>query len=210
MDRVQQRLRLAQAAKQEAQGRPSTVEYKAAIAAAAQQLQSWKMEAQDLRKRANMVMQAACSRTISSAQVVTSTCSGAGDKSLADTIFRVVLVDEASQATEPSIMVPLTRGPECVILAGDPLQLPPTVISTAALKFGLDRCASCHHLTATHLYPCLSCEQLTRTSRHSMAVVRELGNCCVLCSCRRGTHPTLADKKSRVRRLQTCTGRPQL
>ncbi len=33
------------------------------------------------------------------------------------------------QATEPATLVPLTKGAQCVVLAGDPKQLPPTVTS---------------------------------------------------------------------------------
>jgi superfamily I DNA and/or RNA helicase len=33
------------------------------------------------------------------------------------------------QATEPATLVPLTKGAQCVVMAGDPRQLPPTVVS---------------------------------------------------------------------------------
>jgi hypothetical protein len=33
------------------------------------------------------------------------------------------------QATEPATLIPLTRGAQCVVMAGDPRQLPPTVVS---------------------------------------------------------------------------------
>eukprot|EP00755_Sulcionema_specki_P028448 Sspe_Gene.89912::Locus_61580_Transcript_1_1_Confidence_1.000_Length_2083::g.89912::m.89912/K19036/IGHMBP2; ATP-dependent RNA/DNA helicase IGHMBP2 len=42
--------------------------------------------------------------------------------------FDLVVVDEACQALEPLTWVALTRAPRCV-LAGDPYQLPPTVLS---------------------------------------------------------------------------------
>jgi hypothetical protein len=35
----------------------------------------------------------------------------------------MVVLDEASQATEPATLVPLTRGAHCVVLAGDPRQV---------------------------------------------------------------------------------------
>ncbi|PNG93948.1 Regulator of nonsense transcripts 1, partial [Tetrabaena socialis] len=44
----------------------------------------------------------------------------------------------ASQATEPSVLVALTRGASFAVLAGDPRQLPPTVMSAEALAAGLD------------------------------------------------------------------------
>ena len=43
-------------------------------------------------------------------QVVCATCSGAGDSSLAGRSFRLVLIDESSQATEPATLVPLVKG----------------------------------------------------------------------------------------------------
>ena len=43
--------------------------------------------------------------------------------------FDIAIVDEAGQATEPAIYPTLVRCPSRLILAGDPHQLPPTVIS---------------------------------------------------------------------------------
>lgn len=71
-------------------------------------------------------------------QVVAATCAGAGDESrLHKKLFRLVVIDEATQATEPSTLIPLMRGAESVIMAGDPRQLPPTVISRGAEEAGL-------------------------------------------------------------------------
>lgn len=53
--------------------------------------------------------------------------------------FNVVVIDEATQATEPATLVPLTQGAQCAIMAGDPCQLPPTIISREAYKFKLDK-----------------------------------------------------------------------
>lgn len=52
--------------------------------------------------------------------------------------FNCVIVDEASQCTEPEILMPLSYGMTKMILIGDPLQLPATVISKTAgeNKFG--------------------------------------------------------------------------
>lgn len=71
-------------------------------------------------------------------QVVCATCTGAGDSMLAERLFRVVVIDEATQATEPAVLVPLTRGAQCVVMAGDPKQLPPTIVSPQAFDFALD------------------------------------------------------------------------
>lgn len=50
--------------------------------------------------------------------------------------FDVVIIDEAAQAVEPSVLVPLVMGCKQVYLVGDPVQLPATVISAAALEQG--------------------------------------------------------------------------
>ncbi|KAG9444226.1 hypothetical protein H6P81_015566 [Aristolochia fimbriata] len=53
-------------------------------------------------------------------------------------IFDVVIIDEAAQAVEPATLVPLAHGCKQVYLVGDPVQLPATVISQTAQKFGYD------------------------------------------------------------------------
>ncbi|KAI6705387.1 hypothetical protein NL676_008349 [Syzygium grande] len=50
--------------------------------------------------------------------------------------FDVVIIDEAAQAVEPATLVPLANGCKQVFLVGDPVQLPATVISPIANKFG--------------------------------------------------------------------------
>ncbi|KAG8647199.1 probable helicase MAGATAMA 3 isoform X2 [Manihot esculenta] len=50
--------------------------------------------------------------------------------------FDVVIIDEAAQAVEPAILVPLANGCKQVFLVGDPVQLPATVISPVAGKLG--------------------------------------------------------------------------
>lgn len=50
--------------------------------------------------------------------------------------FDLLIMDEASQATEPLSWIPLTQAKK-VVFAGDPLQLPPTIYSEEAKKKGL-------------------------------------------------------------------------
>lgn len=52
--------------------------------------------------------------------------------------FDVVVVDEAAQCVEPSILIPLTNGCSQVYLVGDPVQLPATVLSPRAADLGYD------------------------------------------------------------------------
>ena len=70
------------------------------------------------------------------AQVVCSTCVGVGSDQLDGFTFAGVLLDEASQVTEASSIVPLCRGCEQLVLVGDQCQLPPTVASQRALDVG--------------------------------------------------------------------------
>ena len=74
---------------------------------------------------------------IRNAQVVCCTCIASGGGVLERFHFSRVLVDEATQATEPSTIVPLCLGAEQVVLVGDHCQLPPTVVSRTAELGGL-------------------------------------------------------------------------
>lgn len=62
--------------------------------------------------------------------------SGSGVFSRMSRGFDVVIIDEAAQAVEPSTLVPLSHGCRRLFLVGDPVQLPATVLSTRAVKYG--------------------------------------------------------------------------
>ena len=64
---------------------------------------------------------------LETAQVICATNSGAGSDFLFEDIFDVIFIDEASQSTEPSCLIPIIKGKK-VVLAGDHKQLPPTVL----------------------------------------------------------------------------------
>jgi senataxin len=72
--------------------------------------------------------------------VVASTLSFSGSGLFTRTsgTFDVVIIDEAAQAVEPSVLVPLLRGCRQLFLVGDPVQLPATVLSTTAKDHGYD------------------------------------------------------------------------
>ncbi|XP_033126203.1 uncharacterized protein LOC117124164 [Anneissia japonica] len=65
-------------------------------------------------------------------EIVFSTCIGAGTNYMTEQYFPHVLLDEASQATEPAAMVPLQYGCQRLCLVGDDKQLPPLVKSSNA------------------------------------------------------------------------------
>ncbi len=70
---------------------------------------------------------------IETSDVILSTNSSAALESIARTKFDVAIIDEASQATIPSVLIPIAKAHR-FILAGDHKQLPPTIISDKAQK----------------------------------------------------------------------------
>jgi regulator of nonsense transcripts 1 len=76
---------------------------------------------------------------LDSAQVVCCTCVGAGDPRIQNRKFACVLIDEATQATEPEALISLVRGVKKVIMVGDHRQLGPVLMNKACVKAGFDR-----------------------------------------------------------------------
>jgi len=70
------------------------------------------------------------------AQVVLATLTGLASNALRERRFDLAVVDEATQAVEPAAYLALLKADRAV-LAGDHLQLPPTVLSEAAQRGGL-------------------------------------------------------------------------
>ncbi|KAI5072376.1 hypothetical protein GOP47_0012482 [Adiantum capillus-veneris] len=92
-----------------------------------------------LWERAEELEAKAIADVLNRADVVACTCVGAGDEVLLNHSFSVCVIDEATQATEPATLVPILRsGADIVVLVGDPVQLPPTVVSSEAMMAGLD------------------------------------------------------------------------
>lgn len=82
------------------------------------------------------------------AQIITATLVGANHYTIRNLKFRTVVIDEAGQALEPACWIPISKAQK-VILAGDHLQLPPTIKSQQAGKDGLsitllEKCAALH------------------------------------------------------------------
>ena len=86
-----------------------------------------------LMDRAKKYEAIAVERILRNADVVCSTNSSAGSEVLAHFTFDVVFIDEATQATEPSCLIPMVKGGMWV-MAGDHKQLPPTILSEEAAK----------------------------------------------------------------------------
>ncbi|CAG8464750.1 11326_t:CDS:10 [Ambispora leptoticha] len=84
------------------------------------------------------MLKRACEREIlQNADVILCTCVGAGDPRLSKFKFRTVLIDEATQATEPECMIPLVLGCKQSVLVGDHQQLGPVIMNKKAARAGL-------------------------------------------------------------------------
>lgn len=104
----------------------------------------------EIRKREERVV----AQILRNADVILATNTGAATKALrrsmqppssdgesgrgggTEAFFDVVVIDEVAQATEASCYIPIVLGRKLVV-AGDHLQLPPTVISEEAARLGL-------------------------------------------------------------------------
>ncbi|KAH8088982.1 RNA dependent RNA polymerase-domain-containing protein [Cristinia sonorae] len=64
-------------------------------------------------------------RRVKQARIVFTTCTGAGLGIIRKMEFKAVLIDEASQITEPGALIPLVKGCTTAVLVGDHVQLRP-------------------------------------------------------------------------------------
>ncbi len=95
-------------------------------------------EARKLLDEARALERKVVAGILSNADVVCSTLATLEGHTLGGEKFDVALFDEATQATEPLSLLAFLKAPR-VIMAGDPMQLPPTVISEKAAREGLAR-----------------------------------------------------------------------
>ncbi len=96
-----------------------------------QQRQLLYQEAKKRAREAEMLEDYIIADEINKAQVIACTPVGTSHRLLKDKIFDTVIIDEAAQALEPMCWLAIAKGKK-VIMAGDHLQLPPTVKSTNA------------------------------------------------------------------------------
>ncbi|MBI5295014.1 MAG: AAA family ATPase [Chloroflexi bacterium] len=94
-------------------------------------------EAKKLREDAGNVEEQVVEGILGRAHVVCATATGLDPQVLGKRRFDWCVMDEASQSTEAVVWIPLQYA-EKIVLAGDPFQLPPTVISAAAAAQGLN------------------------------------------------------------------------
>lgn len=81
-----------------------------------------------LRREAHLLQNAARATLLRRARVVCATAGGVDAMPLGDERFDLVVLDEATQAPDPVALAAISRG-GVAVLAGDPQQLPPTVVT---------------------------------------------------------------------------------
>ncbi len=101
----------------------------------------------ELRRQAHSCRDQARAKVMRRSRVVCSTAGGVDAVPLGDEKFDLVVLDEATQAPDPVALAALERG-AVLVMAGDPAQLPPTVVSQdEATRAGLsstlfERCSA--------------------------------------------------------------------
>lgn len=93
-----------------------------------------RQEARELKREARILEKQVILDVLKDARVICAT-TAVDDSLLGDLQFDVLVIDEACQSVEPGCWVPLARANR-IILAGDHLQLPPTILSDAAKQEG--------------------------------------------------------------------------
>ncbi|MBS3812240.1 IGHMBP2 family helicase [Candidatus Bipolaricaulota bacterium] len=88
-------------------------------------------EIDQLYKKSEKLRDKAIQEVLQEADVVCSTNSTSGSNLLEGFNFDVAVIDEATQALEPSCLIPINRA-DRLVLAGDHKQLPPTILSREA------------------------------------------------------------------------------
>jgi superfamily I DNA and/or RNA helicase len=93
-------------------------------------------DARALLDEARALERKAVAHALDRAEVICATLASSLGERVSRLSFDLALVDEATQATEPITYAAFLRAPR-VVLAGDPQQLAPTVLSRAAAEAGL-------------------------------------------------------------------------
>ncbi len=97
--------------------------------------QAMRQEAKDLLREARKIEDHITTGILSKARIVCATATGLDRDRLEGKYFDWCIMDEASQSVEPSTWIPIQFANR-IVLAGDHFQLPPTIISSEAIKGG--------------------------------------------------------------------------
>ncbi|AMR32980.1 DNA helicase [Mucilaginibacter sp. PAMC 26640] len=112
-------------------------------------------EAHRIIKDAGKIEQFIIDDLVAKAQVITATLVGSNHHTIRNVKFNTVVIDEAGQALEPACWIPILKAQK-VVMAGDHLQLPPTIKSDRAARNGLsttlmEKCVALHPAAVTLL-----------------------------------------------------------
>lgn len=99
--------------------------------------QALRAEARQMLADARKIEDQVIGYLFDSAQIVCATTTGLDRDLLGERVFDWCIIDEASQSTEPGAWIPLQYARR-IVLAGDPFQLPPTVVSQEASVAGFN------------------------------------------------------------------------
>jgi len=91
----------------------------------------------ELFEKVDQLEKKAVGEVLDRADVVCSTNSSSASQALEEENFDLCVIDEATQATEPSCLIPAVKA-EKLVMAGDHKQLPPTILNERAQEEGLD------------------------------------------------------------------------
>lgn len=97
-----------------------------------------KQESRQLMREARSLERRAIREIIGGNGLLCATLTGLNDALLGAERYDVAVIDEACQCTEPAAWIALLRADK-VILAGDPCQLPPTILSREAERQGFSQ-----------------------------------------------------------------------
>ncbi len=98
--------------------------------------QAMRQEARQMLADARKIEDQLVEHLVDSTPIVCATATGLEDRLFGSRKFDWCVMDEASQATEPVSWIPIQYA-DRLILAGDPFQLPPTILSAEAAAGGL-------------------------------------------------------------------------
>jgi superfamily I DNA and/or RNA helicase len=99
--------------------------------------QALRQEAKEMLAEARKIENQVIERLLNTTPIVCATMTGLDPELLGPRRFDWCVMDEAGQGTEPAAWIPILRC-ERLVLAGDPFQLPPTVISREATAAGFN------------------------------------------------------------------------
>jgi ATP-dependent RNA/DNA helicase IGHMBP2 len=105
-------------------------------------------EAHKILKEVTKTEQYISEDLLNNAQVITATLVGSQHYTVRDRRYETVVIDEAAQALEPACWIPILKGRK-LVLAGDHMQLSPTIKSAKAAESGLghtlfEKCLQLH------------------------------------------------------------------